>query len=176
FTIIGRKELNNYLHDLVNQANQDILLATDTLVELRYADIISMIQNKSKIDSINLKLLTMPRGIDNIYEKEIADELEDVDIHVADYPFGTILLVVDNEASIFINYGVHDDIRKILKRNLSSDELDKLYLEREKNYVGFFILDEKIASMYTHLFNLAWDQSESYQDYQENDKEVEKED
>ncbi|MCE7735912.1 MAG: TrmB family transcriptional regulator [Candidatus Heimdallarchaeota archaeon] len=170
FTIVGRKELNNYLKDAINRASSSIYLAVDTLVELKYADIIPLLKSKASIDEFNLKLLTMPRGIDNVYEKEIADELIKLELNVAEDPFGTILLVVDDETSIFINYGVHDDIKDILSRNLSSDQLDKVYLEREKNYVGFFILDEKIASLYTQIFNNAWDGSQSYETYNEEEE------
>ncbi|MFV2015169.1 MAG: hypothetical protein ACC656_07075, partial [Candidatus Heimdallarchaeota archaeon] len=108
--------------------------------------------------------------IDNIYEKEIAEDLQNLELNVVDDPFGTILLIVDDESSIFINYGVHDDIKNILSRNLTSEQLDKVYLEREKNYVGFFILDEKIAKMYTQMFNIAWEESKSYETYLEEEK------
>lgn len=170
FTIVGRKELNNYLKDVIGQASNNILLAVDTLVELKYADIVSTLKSKSLVDDFNVKLLTLPRGIDNIYEKEIADELIDLELNVTDEPFGTILLVVDDKSSIFINYGVHDDIKNLLTRNLTSEQLDKLYLEREKNYVGFFVLDEKIATMYSQMFNIAWETSQSYQTYLEEEE------
>ncbi|OLS24129.1 MAG: hypothetical protein HeimC2_24030 [Candidatus Heimdallarchaeota archaeon LC_2] len=165
FTIIGRKELNNYLLNLADSAQNKIMLAVDTLVELKYSNLINKIKEKHKVEGFELQLLTMPRGIDNIYEKEIIEELDPCDVNIAENPFGTILMVVDDETSLFINYGIHDDIKSQLKSDLTSDQLDKLYLEREKNYVGFYVHDKDIAIMYSKLFKLAWDESQPYADY-----------
>ncbi len=165
FTIIGRKELNNYLQNLTKYSNKNIKLAVDTLVELKYSNLVDKLKEKHKVEGFELKLLTMPRGIDNVYEEEIVDELNPCEVHISDTPFGTILMVVDDETSIFINYGIHDDIKSQLHSDLSSDQLDKLFLEREKNYVGFYVHDKDIAKMYNNLFTMAWEGSILYSDY-----------
>ena len=169
FTIIGRKELNNYLQNLANFAVNKIILAVDTLVELKYSNLIKLIKEKHKKEGFELQLLTMPRGIDNIYEKEIIEELDPCEVHISDTPFGTILMVVDDETSLFINYGVHDDIKSQLKADPSPEQLDKLYLEREKNYVGLYIHDNDISIMYSRLFTIAWEESQLYDDYIKNE-------
>lgn len=165
FTIIGRKELNNYLQKLTKHSNNNIMLAVDTLVELKYSNLIDILKEKHRTEGFELKLLTMPRGIDNVYEEEIIDELDPCKVHISDTPFGTILLVVDEETSIFINYGIHDDIKLQLNADLPSDQLDALYLDREKNYVGFYVHDKNIAQMYAKLFSIAWEESILYSEY-----------
>ena len=157
--------MNNYLQNLAKHAENKILLAVDTLVELKYAGLIDRIKVKSKIEGFGLQLLTMPRGIDNVYEKEIIEELDPCEVHISDNPFGTILMVVDDETSLFINYGIHDDIKSQLKSGISSDQLEKIFLEREKNYVGFYVHDDDIAKMYSKLFAIAWEESEPYDEY-----------
>ena len=137
YTIFGRPELNVYLRDIIDNANEEILLAVDTLLEIRHGGFAELLLQKK--DDCDIKILTTPRGVNDAYEKEVLKMLEKIDILVTEDSFSTILIVVDSTSILFCSYAYP---------SYSEDAT--------RGHFGVHLEDKKTAKMFVKMFNDSW--------------------
>lgn len=139
FTIYGSKEVSINLSNMINKANEQILFFMDTLVELRRGDLIDILNFRGEDLDLSIKLMTSPRGINDKYEKEVYQELQDINLRITDDPLFTILLIIDEKELIFISYA----------------QLTESTTPRD--YFGVYLEDRKSVRMFLRMFNLSWE-------------------
>ncbi len=84
--------------EMILGATEEIILATDTLYDLKVARVVEAIKRHEK----SVKIITYAHGIDDKYEKDVLRELVDMDkvevrLIEREGRLGTIFLVVDGE-------------------------------------------------------------------------------
>ena len=137
YTIMGRRDLNNHLSELVNNSDKSIKIYVDTLTEIRYAKLIEALNDKK--EDTEISLLTTERGINDKYEKEVYNQLKSVEFLITNDHFASILFIGDEKSLIFVNIGLPKD----------SDD--------QKDYFGVYLEDKKSLEMFTSMFDRAWE-------------------
>lgn len=135
YTIIGRRDLNNHLSELVNKSDKSIKIYVDTLTEIRHAKLIEALNSKG--EDTEITMLTTERGINDKYEKEVYDQLKSVELLITSDHFAAILFIGDDERLIFVNIGLPKD-------------------SEEKDYFGVYLEDKKSLKMFSSMFEESW--------------------
>jgi sugar-specific transcriptional regulator TrmB len=101
--------------EMILGAREEVILATDTLYDLKVARVVEAIKNRKKrlkkdegID-LNVKIITCAHGIDDKYEKDVLQELTDlseVRLLEREGRLGTIFLVVDGKETLQGSYAI----------------------------------------------------------------------
>ncbi len=135
YTIIGRRDLNNHLSELVSKSDKSIKIYVDTLIEIRHAKLIETLNSKG--EDAEITMLTTERGINDKYEKEVYDQLQNVELLITSDHFASILFIGDEQRMIFVNIGLSKD----------SDE---------KDYFGVYLEDQNSLQMFSEMFDKSW--------------------
>jgi sugar-specific transcriptional regulator TrmB len=103
----GTPTVYTKLVEMILGVNKEIILATDTLYDLKVARVVEAIQSRKKRllreegTDLKVKVMTTAQGIDDKYEKDVLEELSGVaDIRIIELEgrrLGTIFLVVDEK-------------------------------------------------------------------------------
>lgn len=139
YTIFGSQELAKQLEELIEKATNEVFFFVDTLVELRKGNLLEVLNEKAEDLDIEIKLMTTPRGINDIYEKEVYKELVDIDLRVTDDTLSTILLIIDDVELVFVSYA-----------QLTEESMPR-------DYFGVYLQDRRTVRMFLRIFNLAWE-------------------
>ncbi len=111
----GTSTVYTKLVKMILGATDEIILATDTLYDLKVARVVEAIKSRknkllkdNKIDLI-IKIITYAHGIDDKYEKDVLKELTDmaeVRLLEREGRLGTIFLVVDGKETLQGSYAI----------------------------------------------------------------------
>ena len=151
FTIAGRKELNAHFKKVANSTKAELLIAVDTLVELKYMKFKDFEFGKD----VTVQVMTNARGVDNDYEKEIGKSLieDEIPLRVSEDEFGSILVISDNKQIIFVNYAIEQTPEE-RKQSMGRDGSETLF---KRNYIGYYLGSGGVVDLYRKVYNLAWD-------------------
>ncbi|MCY3412920.1 MAG: TrmB family transcriptional regulator [Candidatus Heimdallarchaeota archaeon] len=140
YTIYGDKELSNQLLRIIERGEKQIDFYVDTLVELRSGNLVQVINTKVETNlDLEFKLMTSPRGINDSYEREVYEALEDVEVRITSDALSTVLIIVDQKEMIFVSFAQ------------LTDE------STPRDYFGVHLVDQKTIRMFQRLFNLSWE-------------------
>ncbi len=112
----GTSTVYTKLVEMILGATDEIILATDTLYDLKVARVLEAMKSREKrlskegID-LTVKVITYAHGIDDKYEKDVLSELTDmegVEVRILEREgrLGTIFLVVDGEQILQGSYAI----------------------------------------------------------------------
>lgn len=143
YTIHGKQELSSYLLNSLNSAKESIFIGIDTLIELQHRGLIEKINELS--NEITIRVITTLRGINDKYEKEVANKLnKNVELKVSKDEFSTIFMIVDSQIMIYTSFGF---------KNEGSQDLD---------YYGIYTNDKKTVKLISKSFDIMYEEGEFY--------------
>lgn len=93
--------------EMILGTNEELILATDTLYDLKVARVVEAIKSRK----IKVKIITYAHGIDDKYEKDVLRELvdmEDVEVRLLEREgrLGTLFIVVDGREILQGSYAI----------------------------------------------------------------------
>jgi sugar-specific transcriptional regulator TrmB len=100
------------LVEMILGAKEELILATDTLYDLKVARVVEAIKNRQKkLSDLKVKVITYAHGIDDKYEKDVLQELtemEGVEVKLLEREgrLGIIFLVVDGREILQGSYAI----------------------------------------------------------------------
>ena len=96
-------------------------------------------------DKITIRVITTLRGINDKYEKEVANKLnKNVELKVSKDEFSTIFMIVDSKIMIYTSFGF---------KNERSQDLD---------YYGIYTNDKKTVKLISKSFDIIYEEGEFY--------------
>ncbi|MFX1520636.1 MAG: TrmB family transcriptional regulator [Promethearchaeota archaeon] len=108
----GTPTVYSKLVEMILGSREEVILATDTLYDLKVARVVEAIKNRQKkLSHLQVKVITYAHGIDDKYEKDVLQELtemEGVEVKLLEREgrLGTIFLVVDGREILQGSYAI----------------------------------------------------------------------
>jgi len=137
YTFIGRRELRLHLRDTIKKAQNEILMYVDSIIEIKSADLIDIINERDK--KIKMKLLTPERGINDAFEKAVVSELKNVDILITEDAFASVTVIIDSSSLLFVSYAFPYENSEV------------------RDYFGVYIEDRNTSRLFKRSFITSWE-------------------